>query len=308
MNQIFDRIISKINPSDIRLILPENDSRINEAKKELLKIGFQIVDSHDYQDSMDLFYNKSRKMKFSKNWPEDKILSYISNPVNFGMLMLNEGYADGLIAGAVNSTADIIRSGLRFIGIKNESVCLSSMFLMIKENKDRVLSYADCAVIPEPSEIQLADIAYNTAINHKLLNQEAPKVAFLSFSTNSSANHYRVEKVRGSIKIFKKKYNNILCEDVEVQFDSAICPDIINRKYSKSVLNGAANVLIYPNLDAGNIAYKITQRIGGYDAIGPLLQGFKQPVHDLSRGCSTQDIVNVSLIAAYQGAYNNANI
>ena len=212
-----------------------------------------------------------------------------------------------MIAGAATSTSKVIRGGLRLIGVKHDSICVSSLFLMISPDENRVFSYADCAVMPEPSDRELADIAYNTAINHKLLTSQSPKVAFLSFSTDSSADHYRVEKIKNAIAIFRKKYNDIECENVEVQFDAAISRDIAIKKYPKSVLKGSANVLIYPNLDAGNIAYKVTERIAGYEAIGPLLQGFNKPIHDLSRGCSVQDIVKVSMIGAYQGI-NNANI
>ena len=221
--------------------------------------------------------------------------------------MLNFGFADALIAGSCTSTSDVARSGLRFVGIKKTSSCLSSLFLMVSPNQDRFFSYADCAIIPEPSEFQLADIAYDTAINHGLLTGESPRVAFLSFSTNSSANHYRVDKVKKAIDLFSKKYSDIEHEKVELQFDSAICPDIAISKYSKSTLKGSANVLIYPNLDAGNIAYKITERVGNYSAVGPLLQGFSKPLHDLSRGCDVNDIIDVAIIAAYQGGVN-ANI
>ena len=212
-----------------------------------------------------------------------------------------------MIAGASLPTADIARSSLRFIGLNNKSNCLSSSFIMISPSEDRIFFYADCAIIPEPSDSQLADIAYDTAISYQYLTKEVPKVAFLSFSTNSSANHYRVSKVQKAIEIFGSKYPQILHEKSELQFDAAICPDISVKKYSKSVLKGDANVLIYPNLDAGNIAYKITQRIGGYDAIGPLFQGLNKPIHDLSRGCSVNDIIDISIISAYQGLMS-ANI
>ena len=307
MSKIFNRISEAINPSNIRLILPENDPRVFEAKVKLKKKGFQIVENDDYKDCLDIFLKEASKLKFAKNWPEEKLRSYILNPINYGLFILKTGYADTLIAGAAAPTSEVIRGGLRLIGVKSDSICVSSLFLMISPNEDRFFSYADCAVMPEPSDRELADIAYNTAINHELLTSQTPKVAFLSFSTDSSAEHYRVEKVKRAIAIFKKKYDNILCEDVEVQFDAGISENIAIKKYPKSVLKGSANVLIYPNLDAGNIAYKITERIGGYDAVGPLLQGFRMPVHDLSRGCSVEDIVKVSMIGAYQGV-NNANI
>ena len=216
------------------------------------------------------------------------------------MSMLKNNFADIMVAGSSTPTAEVIRSGLRFIGIQEDSTCLSSMFLMIAPNESRFFSYADCAVIPEPNENQLADLAYDTAISHKILTGEIPKVAFLSFSTNASAQHYRVSKVKKAVDIFRAKYPKILCETSEVQFDSATCADVSIKKYPKSSLKGEANVLIYPNLDAGNIAYKITERIGGYKAIGPLLQGFRKPIHDLSRGATVDNIVETCLIASYK--------
>ena len=200
-----------------------------------------------------------------------------------------------------------------FVRIFDKKLCFTSLevgtpglaySIINTPDEDRIFSYADCAIIPEPTEKQLADIAYDTAINHQYLTKQIPKVAFLSFSTNSSAEHYRVSKVQKAIEIFGLKYPDILHEKCELQFDAAVCPNISKKKYSKSILKGEANVLIYPNLDAGNIAYKITQRIGKYDAIGPLLQGLKKPIHDLSRGCSVGDIIDISIISAYQGLMN----
>ena len=307
MKKIIKNLYDSIQPDKIRLLLPENSQRVKKAKKELTSMGFLIVEAEDFSQNYSEFLKHSQKLKFSKNWSLLQLEKHIKNSINYGMLMLDFGFADALIAGSTTSTSDIARSGLRFIGIKESSSCLSSSFLMISPDQDRFFSYADCAIIPEPSEHQLADIAYDTAINHSLLTNESPKVAFLSFSTNSSATHYRVDKVKRAIELFSKKYSGIDCENVELQFDSAICPDIAITKYPKSALKGSANVLIYPNLDAGNIAYKITQRIGNYSAVGPLLQGFRKPVHDLSRGCSVDDIIDVSIIAAYQGSIS-ANI
>ena len=145
-------------------------------------------------------------------------------------------------------------------------------------------------MIPEPNTEQLVDIAYNASNFHKLLSENNPRTAFLSFSTKGSAQHYRVEKIQEAVKLFGKKYSDIL-HDGELQFDAAICPEVAKLKDSSSKLNGRANVFIFPNLDSGNIAYKITERLGGYTALGPLLQGLNRPVHDLSRGCSVEDII-----------------
>jgi len=302
VSNLYDKIISTNN--EVRLILPEFDSRILEAKKKLKRLGFRIVEIEKFQDYKSTFYDNSRRLKFAKNWPREKLDEYLNEPFNLALNILKLGQADALVAGAVLPTSEIARNSLRIVGLSKSSNCLSSTFLMISPDQNKVFSYADCAIIPEPSEFQLADIAYSTALNHKLLTSEQPKVAFLSFSTNSSADHYRVKKVKKAIEIFSNKYPAILHENCEVQFDAAINCGIAEKKYSKSILRGDANVLIYPNLDAGNIAYKITERIGMYDAIGPLLQGLKFSIHDLSRGCKVDDIVDISIIAAYQGMLN----
>jgi phosphate acetyltransferase len=207
--------------------------------------------------------------------------------------------ADCLVAGAITSSSEVIRTAIRMIGIRPTSNNVSSIFLMISPDGDNAYTFADCAVIPDPDSKQLASIAAESAEFHHFLTGEEPVVAFLSFSTKGSASHYRVDRVREAVEIFGKKYPQII-HDGEVQVDAAIIPEVNKLKIPNSPINGEANVLIFPNLDAGNIAYKITQRLGGYFAWGPLLQGLNKPVHDLSRGCTVDDIINVSAIAALQ--------
>ena len=170
---------------------------------------------------------------------------------------------------------------------------------MISPDGENAFTFGDCAVIPEPDSRQLAEIAAESAVFHQLLTREEPIVAFLSFSTKGSASHYRVDKVRDAVEIFGYKFPQII-HDGEVQVDAAIIPEVNKSKIENSPINGGANVLIFPNLDAGNIAYKITQRLAGYSAWGPLLQGLHKPINDLSRGCSVDDIINVSAIVALQ--------
>ena len=170
---------------------------------------------------------------------------------------------------------------------------------MISTEGDKAYTFADCAVIPEPDSEQLASIAADSAEFHQLLTDEVPAVAFLSFSTKGSASHYRVARVQSAVQLFSKKYPHFI-HDGEVQIDAAIIPEINRKKIPNSPLKGAANVLIFPNLDAGNIAYKIARQMGNYTAWGPLLQGLNKPVHDLSRSCSTDDIINVAAITAMQ--------
>jgi phosphate acetyltransferase len=170
---------------------------------------------------------------------------------------------------------------------------------MISPNADTAFTFADCAVIPEPTSDQLASIAGESAALHYLLTGREPRVAFLSFSTKGSANHRRVSHVREAIRIFAESHPDIL-HDGELQVDSALVPAVAANKAKDSPLSGNASVLIFPSLEAGNIAYKLTERLAGYTAWGPLLQGLKKPIHDLSRGCSSADIVNVATIAAMQ--------
>ena len=175
---------------------------------------------------------------------------------------------------------------------------LQHIFL-ISPSGDHAYTFADCAVIPEPDSKQLAAIGHDSAEFHLLLSGEEARVAFVSFSTKGSANHYRIDRVREGVEIFSRQYPHII-HDGELQVDAAIIPVISQMKAPESPLAGQANVLIFPNLDAGNIAYKIAQHMGGYSAWGPLLQGLNKPVHDLSRGCSVDDIINVSAITAMQ--------
>ena len=176
---------------------------------------------------------------------------------------------------------------------------LKRSFFLISPNGEQAYTFGDCAVIPEPDSKQLARIGYDSANFHTLISGEEARVAFLSFSTKGSANHYRVDKIKDASSIFDQNYSDII-HDGELQVDSAVIPEICQIKSPDSPLKGRANVLIFPNLDAGNIAYKIIQHLGGYSAWGPLLQGLNKPIHDLSRGCSVDDIINVTAIASMQ--------
>lgn len=212
----------------------------------------------------------------------------------FAAMMIREGMANGSVAGSTAATADVLKAGIQCIGMPEGISIVSSFFLMILP--DKTYSFADCAVVPAPDVEQLADIAVSTAINHRKLTGEEPYIAMLSFSTKGSAEHESADKVIQATELVRKKHPE-LNVDGELQFDAAIIDSIGRRKAPGSSVAGRANVLIFPDLNAGNIGYKIAQRLGKAEAIGPVVQGLQKPFFDLSRGCSVEDIVNTSAIA-----------
>ena len=211
----------------------------------------------------------------------------------FGTMLVEEGYADGCLSGAATPTGDVLRPALHIIGTADGVKTVSSDILMILPD-GRIISFADCAVIPDPTAEQMADIAIATAETHQKLVGEEPKVAMLSFSTKGSAQHKKAEKVIKATQIVKNKTDILV--DGELQSDAAIVESVAKRKAPGSPVAGHANVLIFPDLGAANISYKLVQRIAGTEAVGPVIQGLAKPMNDLSRGCSVDDIVNVSAI------------
>jgi phosphotransacetylase len=207
--------------------------------------------------------------------------------------LVKSGIAHGGVTGSCHTTAAVIRAGLRGIGTEEGTV--SSCFLMVRG--EEILAYGDCGVIPTPTADQLVSIAVKTAGTFQKLTQEVPRVAFLSFSSKGSADHRCLDPIREALRLIQKRCPE-LCVDGELQFDAAYLPEISARKAPQSPLKGRGNVFIFPDLNAGNIAYKITERLAGFTAIGPLLQGFKAPWMDLSRGCSSRDILLVGVITA----------
>ncbi len=223
----------------------------------------------------------------------------MKRPLFFGAMMVHEGLADGSVAGSISTTGDVLRAGIQIIGVADGINIVSSFFLMMFPYT--TYTFADCAVVPDPDADQLADIAIASAENHAKLTGEEARVAMLSFSTKGSAQHPDVEKVQKATAIVKKKKPN-LNVDGELQLDAAIVPSVAQRKSPGSSVAGSANVLVFPDLNSGNIGYKLAQRMANAEAIGPVVQGLKKPAFDLSRGCSVSDIVNVVAINAVVGA------
>ncbi len=237
--------------------------------------------------------------KFAQQLTADELAEYCSDPIHFGAGLVAIGEADAMVAGAATATSEVVRTALRIIGVAPGSKLVSSSFMMVAPDGDTVFTYSDGAVVPDPNTEQLAAIAADAHRLHQALTGHTPRVAFLSFSTKGSAAHAKVDKVRAATELFKRQFPDVVA-DGELQLDTAIIPGIAERKAPDSPVKGQANVLIFPDLDAGNIGYKLTQRLGGFDAIGPLLQGLAKPVHDLSRGCTIEDIEAVAAIAALQ--------
>jgi len=298
-NDFINELINRALEKDSTIILPEiSDKRIQDATLKLRDLGFNIVDLDSFSNN-DKYIEYILSKKFSENWPISEVNKYLDNPINKAMTILACNEVDGLVAGAINSTSDILRSALRIVGINPSCKWISSSFLMKSPSHEKIYTFSDCAVIPEPTSEQLALIAKASSDTHRLITNDEPRVAFLSFSTNSSADHYRVKRVKDAVEIFGKKFPEIMHEG-EIQFDAAISTETARRKNKFTKLDGKANIFIFPNLDAGNISYKITRELAGYSAWGPLLQGLNQPVHDLSRGCCIDDIINIVAIACIQ--------
>lgn len=284
------------------IILLGNEAKIKEISSDLDISGAKIIDPAASELTAD-FAAKLYELRKAKGMTEEKATETILNTLYFGCMLVKTGMADGMVAGAVNSTANVMRSALQIIKTAPDTKVVSAFFLMIvpdcEYGENGTFVFSDCGLNEYPDEEKLAQIALSSAKSFRSLVGEEPRVAMLSYSSYGSAKSEQVDKVRNATEIAKKLAPDLKL-DGELQLDAAIVPAINASKAPGSSIEGKANVLIFPNLDAGNIGYKLVQRLAKAEAYGPLTQGIAKPVNDLSRGCSFEDIVGVVAFTCVQ--------
>lgn len=323
---LLDVLQEKLSGKNVRIVLPEGeDERVlaaavelqatdyvtpvllgNEANVKALAAdkGFDIAQielidpaTSDLKQELVEAFVERRKGKAT----EEQAQEMLQNVNYFGTMLVYTGKAQGLVSGAAHSTGDTVRPALQIIKTKPGVSKTSGIFFMIKDDQQYI--FGDCAINPTLEAQDLAEIAVESAKSAQSFGM-SPRVAMLSFSTKGSAKSDDVEKVSTAVEQAQEKIAEAQLEDVivdgEFQFDAAIVPEVAKKKAPGAQIQGDANVFIFPSLEAGNIGYKIAQRLGGFDAVGPILQGLNSPVNDLSRGCSTEDVYNLSIITAAQ--------
>ncbi|MCD4829229.1 MAG: phosphate acetyltransferase [Candidatus Cloacimonetes bacterium] len=268
------------------------------AANDITTEGFEVW-APDCHPDIEKFADYLFERRKAKGMSRDEAAELVRRPLYFGVSLVHFGIVGGMVAGAASTTADVLRVALHIVGVTPGLKTVSSSFIMVvpdtEEGDDRVFLFADCAVVPVPTAEQLADIAQSTALTCRQLLGEEPRVALLSFATRGSSEHELVDKVRQAKAILEERGIDFAV-DGELQADAAIVPSIGERKAPDSPVAGKANVLIFPDLQSGNIGYKLVQRLAGAEAVGPVIQGLAAPVCDLSRGCSVEDIANTAVL------------
>ena len=289
----YAKIVLVGDENEIQKLAKDNDIYISKAK---------IVNprtSEKHEEYANLFY----ELRKNKGMTLEKAKETVLNEVYFGLMMVKSGDADGLVSGACHSTADTLRPALQILKTAPNTKLVSAFFLMVVPNckygEDGVFIFGDSGLNENPDSEQLSEIAISSSKSFKQLTGKEPKVAMLSYSTYGSAKSELTEKVIEATKLLKQKEPNLIC-DGELQLDAAIVPEVASSKAPGSPLKGEANVLIFPDLNAGNIGYKLVQRLGNAEAYGPLCQGIAKAVNDLSRGCNSDDVAGVIAITAVQ--------
>lgn len=334
MSVFIDEIKKRASKDIKTIILPESeDIRVLEATKQVIEEGYakiilvgneekilkkakenniniseaKIVDPNnakEYDEFVEILYN----LRKHKGMTEEQAKELVKDPVYFGMLMLKENMADGLVSGAIHSTSDTLRPALQILKTAPNTKLVSAFFVMVvpdcKYGENGTFIFGDSGLNEDPNAKSLSEIAISSSKSFRQLVGKEPKVAMLSYSTYGSAKSALTEKVIEATRRVKEKMPDLIV-DGELQLDAAIIPEIAKSKAPGSPLKGEANVLIFPDLNAGNIGYKLVQRLAKAEAYGPLCQGISKPVNDLSRGCSKEDIAGVVAITAVQAQSNN---
>ena len=294
-----------LNQKLAQIILLGNPEEINQAATEIgVNIEGATIVNPKTDPRREAYADLMVEIRKSKGLTRDAALELLNDPLYFAPLMIKSGDADGELAGAINATGDVLRPALQYVKTLPGVSVVSGAFLMFVNphfGHEGILVFADCAVMPDPDERQLAEIAVTTAKTAKAIVGMDPRVAMLSFSTMGSAQHPLVDKMSNATRI-ARELDPELKIDGEMQLDAALIPEVGRLKAPNSEVAGRANILVFPGLESANIGYKLVQRLGKAEAVGPILQGMAAPINDLSRGCSVIDIVNMIAITANQAA------
>lgn len=288
------------------ILIGKHEAILKEAQKyNLTHINKATLVDPESHPKRETYAGLMVELRKSKGLTHEEALKLLNDPLYLSTVMIKSGDADGEVAGAENATGNVLRPAFQYVKTKPGISVVSGAFLMFLKDRefgnDGLMVFADCAVHPNPTAQELAEIAVSTGKTTRAIAKMEPRIAMLSFSTKGSAQHEMVDKVREATEI-AKKMDPALKIDGELQADAAIVESVGKKKAPGSEIAGKANVLIFPTLEAGNIAYKLVQRLADAEAVGPILQGMAAPINDLSRGCSVSDIVNLVAITANQSA------